>query len=332
MFCSIESVTVGVGNLESGLQFFRDRLGMRVVNDTRASVGLVAAWRRPVHESVRLVDLASAASMVAALSPSGAKRPKPVPASAKSLPPGRVRLAVYEDWVLTAASRDVLGDKTIPPTSGPWAIELARAGESAADKLNATHGPDGLLVLMTGAVEGLNVATTPEAQSAAGSAPPSSSSPGVNAKADQVAASLSSIWISTSNLTASTRFYTEALGLQSFNDSKLATRLSNGSVNAAQCVAFGSKDNTSPKIVIASVGAPSTEQQAGTSMAVGQLGFNLITMRCDDLDELQKRIEALGIKPITEPAHVGMPFGYPSRVMIVPGPNGELFEFDEIVV
>jgi catechol 2,3-dioxygenase-like lactoylglutathione lyase family enzyme len=137
--------------------------------------------------------------------------------------------------------------------------------------------------------------------------------------------SLAAVWISSNNLTASARFYTEALGLSALKDPQRVP-------NAKDTLVFGYGDPTHPKIVLSNFASPTAEQQIATSMAVGQLGFNLITARCDDLDELLKRLEALGIKPITEPAHVGMPFGYPSRVMIVAGPNGELFEFDEIVV
>jgi catechol 2,3-dioxygenase-like lactoylglutathione lyase family enzyme len=217
-------------------------------------------------------------------------------------------LAVYEDYALTAANRASLGNKTTPPTSGPWAIELSSGGEATSSKLVALSGPDGLLVLATEGAESHTTGATP----------------------NQRATQLASICVSSSNLTASTRFYTEALGLQSFDDPRLAARLPANS--ASQAVAFGSKDNANPQIVVTSFDPPQSAQQLPTSMAVGQLGFNLINMRCDDLDELQKRIDALGIKPITEPAHVGMPFGYPGRVMIVAGPNGELFEFDEIVV
>lgn len=338
MFCSMESVTVGVGNVESGLQFFRDRLGLRVVNDTRASVGLVAAWRRPVHESVRLVDLASAASIV---SPStGGKKKKVVPASSKSLPPGRVRLAVYEDVRLSPASRDALGDKTIPSTSGPWGLEFTGSADGPVSS-SLVQGPDGLLVLAPASFgeqgpSPSQATRNPPAvgsvsTSATRSAPSSASATGKHAAlAAARSASLSALWISTSHFAASTRFYTEALGLQSVNDPTLAAHLTNTKVS--ECVAFSSKEFPQFKLVLASFDTPTLEQQIATSMAVGQLGFNLISMRCDDLDELQKRIEALGIEPVTEPAHVGMPFGYPGRVMIVAGPNGELFEFDEITV
>jgi catechol 2,3-dioxygenase-like lactoylglutathione lyase family enzyme len=311
MFCAIDSVTIGVGSLDASLRFFRDRLGMRVVNDTRASVGLVAAWRRPVHESVRLVDLASAGSITT--SAAGGRRTKPAPASSKTLPSGRVRLAIYEDSALTAAPRDASGDQTIPPTSGPWAIELSQAASSASGRTG-------------GKGSGTNQSTTGILRS-----PDNLPLLGIDAAesaSTEAGVSLSALWISSGNPIASSRFYTEALGLSVVTDSQSSARVP----NITERVTFGYGDSAHPRIVLASFGSPTSEPPLAASMAVGQLSFNLITARCDDLDELQKRLEALGIKPITEPAHVGMPFGYPGRVMIVAGPNGELFEFDEIVV
>lgn len=73
MVGGIESVTVGVRDLEAAVAEFRDRLRAPVLRDTCASVGLLAAWQRPVHESVRLVELGRAGE-----------------------PHGRVRLASFE--------------------------------------------------------------------------------------------------------------------------------------------------------------------------------------------------------------------------------------------
>jgi catechol 2,3-dioxygenase-like lactoylglutathione lyase family enzyme len=59
----IESITVGVRDLDAALAAFRqavERLG--VVADGNASVGLLGAWKRPVHETVRLVELAAPAT------------------------------------------------------------------------------------------------------------------------------------------------------------------------------------------------------------------------------------------------------------------------------
>jgi catechol 2,3-dioxygenase-like lactoylglutathione lyase family enzyme len=57
MVGAIESVTVGVPDLEAAVTDYRRRLQWTVLRNTCASVGLLAAWHRPVHESVRLVEL-----------------------------------------------------------------------------------------------------------------------------------------------------------------------------------------------------------------------------------------------------------------------------------
>jgi catechol 2,3-dioxygenase-like lactoylglutathione lyase family enzyme len=318
MFCSIESVTVGVSNLESSLKFFRDRLGMSVVNDTRASVGLVAAWRRPVHESVRLVDLASAGALVSPAA--GGKRAKEVPASAKTLPPGRIRLAVYED-LAPAALRSGGGTAVDParvPSTGPWALEFFGAGPGGAlDRGAKTGAAQASSPNDSSGMKASNRAPSDVEQSPDGLCV--FTSPTAPATNDLSLTQLA-LRVASTNLTASTRFYTEALGLQSV--------VVDESASSGKRTIFGSPASPQLKIIVADPSAARTTTP--TAMSVGQLGFNLITLRCEDLDELRKRIEALGMKAITEPTHVGLPFGYPSRVMIVAGPNGELFELDEI--
>ena len=54
----IESVTAGVSDMAAAVAFCRDQLRLEVVSDGRASVGLLGAWKRPVHETLRLVELA----------------------------------------------------------------------------------------------------------------------------------------------------------------------------------------------------------------------------------------------------------------------------------
>jgi catechol 2,3-dioxygenase-like lactoylglutathione lyase family enzyme len=279
MFCSIESVTLGVCNVESALKFFRDEMGLRVVNDTRASVGLLGAWRRPVHESVRLVDL--------------------VRSGPKASLGGRIRLALFEDCAQTPPSQG--GESALrPPNQGPWALDLRAAGNTNPPALIA--GPDGLPILSS-------------------------------TQADPSAPALSGIWIASSDLAASTRFYAEALGLSSSNESDTSALIPSATIT--QRVSYHSADAHRAKIIAAHFapgGASAAAARHQPAMSVGQVGFNLITVRCDDLDELEKRLERLAIAPLTQPTHVGMPSGYPGRVMIAPGPNGELFEFDEITV
>lgn len=57
MLTAIESVTAGVSDLPAALRIFRDALGLEVTADMHASVGLLSAWRHPVHEAVRLAAL-----------------------------------------------------------------------------------------------------------------------------------------------------------------------------------------------------------------------------------------------------------------------------------
>jgi catechol 2,3-dioxygenase-like lactoylglutathione lyase family enzyme len=105
MVHALESVTVAVHHLETAVDLFRDQFGLTVVRDTRASVGLLSAWHHPVHESVRLVELAK-----------------------DSQPVGRVRLAYYED-----RSKDAAGD--VAPagresvSAGPALLEFRGSGE-----------------------------------------------------------------------------------------------------------------------------------------------------------------------------------------------------------
>jgi catechol 2,3-dioxygenase-like lactoylglutathione lyase family enzyme len=61
----------------------------------------------------------------------------------------------------------------------------------------------------------------------------------------------------------------------------------------------------------------------------GRLGVNLCSCRCENLDELEQRLAAIGIAPVTRPIHVGLPGGRPGRVMLVRGPADELFELVE---
>jgi hypothetical protein len=74
MIAAIESVTLAIDELGASLRQFQETLGLSITNEARASVALLSAWRYPVHESVRLVELGDPA-----------------------LPNGRLRLARFED-------------------------------------------------------------------------------------------------------------------------------------------------------------------------------------------------------------------------------------------
>jgi len=64
-------------------------------------------------------------------------------------------------------------------------------------------------------------------------------------------------------------------------------------------------------------------------MRPGQLGISLISCRCNSLDALSTRLGRAGGQVESVIQHAAVDDGTPCRVMLVRGPNGELFEFVE---
>jgi catechol 2,3-dioxygenase-like lactoylglutathione lyase family enzyme len=118
MINAIESVTIAVGDMPSSVRLLEDRLGLVVVGEARASVGHLAAWHHPVHESVRLVELASEGQAL-----------------------GRIRLACAED----ARERAPAAETGLIP--GPRLLDFG--APSSASELLVVQGPAGLPLLCT---------------------------------------------------------------------------------------------------------------------------------------------------------------------------------------
>jgi catechol 2,3-dioxygenase-like lactoylglutathione lyase family enzyme len=116
MITAIESVTVAVSDLASSVRLLEEQLGLTVVGDARASVGHLSAWRHPVHESVRLIELGGEGS-----------------------PVGRVRLASVED----ARERASPLEQHLLP--GPRLLDFR--SESATEAAIVLKGPGELPLL-----------------------------------------------------------------------------------------------------------------------------------------------------------------------------------------
>jgi catechol 2,3-dioxygenase-like lactoylglutathione lyase family enzyme len=273
MVSAIESVMLRVDDLESSLRTFRDELGLVIVSDGRASVGLLSAWRYPVHESVRLVELASGRPAVA-----------------------RLRLARFEDS---------------PPSS-----DAMRFGPQVLDFRSGAPSPS---------AAGVRV----------GSAGQRWIAPAYRAGADPRSASetIAWVWVRTADLENARRFYADGLGF--------AERpLDEDAVSCAEpfaallgvpagarlrlCAVHSAEDPHGGVVLFEYSHEPPT---VGPLRPVGRPGINLLSCRCARLDELIDRLEPLGIEPLSPPTHVGLPRGLPGRVMVVRGPNDELFEF-----
>jgi catechol 2,3-dioxygenase-like lactoylglutathione lyase family enzyme len=227
MVGAIESVTVGVPDLEAALNDYRRKLQCMVLRDTCASVGLLAAWHRPVHESVRLVELGMPDRACA-----------------------RLRLAQFE-------------------------YEVRGAHEAQVDPC-----------------------------------PPMA--------------------VMTEDATASARFYTEGFGWQ-LTEAPTDEAIARFPPGFSGFMAFAANEHANADVVIAHRVAGGAPRPGEPSMP-GRLGVALATCACQDLDEVEQRLAAIGIEPVTRPTHVGLPAGRPGRVMLVRGPADELFELFDLAV
>jgi catechol 2,3-dioxygenase-like lactoylglutathione lyase family enzyme len=321
MISAIESVTVGVQDLDQALALFRDRMGYAVEFDVRASVSLLALWKLPVHADLRLVTL-----------------------SADGHAFGRIRLAQFPDADGTATRRDHgPGACDRPTDTGPKALDIytgapisdavellaaagcpARGGpERFQIGSNDTEevivtGPDDLpLLLMVG--HGHLPGNRRYAPSAG--------------RFSEVA----TLSVITADLDASRRFYEEALGyVHESTDVELR-----GEHRDAACRLFGVAEGTrvhfalyrerrqpSGKVVLVHFHDRTTGPLAH-AMRPGRLGISLLSCRCADLDALSTRLGRAGGQVESVIQHAAVDEGRPCRVMLVRGPNGELFEFTE---
>jgi catechol 2,3-dioxygenase-like lactoylglutathione lyase family enzyme len=321
MISAIESVTLGVRDLEAALALFRDRMGYQVELDVRASVSLLSAWKLPVHEDVRLVSL-----------------------SAEGHPWGRIRLAHGPGTQGTATRLDHGPGATDRPTDvGPKALDIytgppiGQAVESLAasgctargkpERFEIGHndteevivsGPDGVpLLLMVG----------------------HSHLPGNRRFAPAAGhfSEVATLSVIAADLDASRRFYEEALGyVHEATDVELR-----GEHRDAACRLFGVPEGTrvhmalyrerrqaSGKVVLVHFYDRTTGPLAHP-MRPGQLGISLISCRCNSLDALSTRLGRAGGQVESVIQHAAVDDGTPCRVMLVRGPNGELFEFVE---
>jgi len=321
MVSAIESVTVGVSDLEAALRLFRDRMGYRIELDVRASVNLLAAWKLPVHEDVRLVTL-----------------------SADGHAAGRIRLARFPGPSPATTRLDFgPGAQDRPTDAGPKALDIYTGPpiQSAIDAMAAggcearsraerfeigendteeviVSGPDGVpLLLMVGHAH--QAGARRFAPAAGGFS------------------EVATVSIITADLEASRRFYEEALGfVHEATDIELR-----GEHRDAACRLFGVPEGTrvhfamyrerrqpSGKVVLVHF-YDRTTGPLRHPMKPAQLGLALFTCRCPSLDALSARLGRAGGQVVSVIQHAAVDAGEPCRVMLVRGPSGELFEFIE---
>lgn len=321
MISGIESITVGVHDIDAALGLFRDRMGYRVEHDVRASVSLLGAWKLPVHEDVRLVTL-----------------------SCDGYPCGRIRLAAFGSSALRTTRLDFGPDAPDRPTDvGPKALDiytgapiqqglemLVSAGCTARNApVRFEIGPNDTEEVIVSGPDGLPMLLMVGHRHASGTRridPPAG-------RFSEVA----TVSIVTHDLDASRRFYEEALGyVHETTDFEVR-----GEHREAACRLLGAPDGTrvhfamyrerrqpSGKVVLVHFYDRTTPPLV-RPMRPGQLGIALLTCRCTSLDGVAERLGRAGGQVESVIAHVAVDVGVPCRVMLVRGPNSELFEFVE---
>jgi len=321
MISAIESVTVGVRDIDAALAVFQGRMQYRVEFDVRASVNLLSVWKLPVHEDVRLVTLSAdghgAGRIRLAQFPDGesiATRLDHGPgAPDRPTDVGPKALDIYTGAPIAQAI-DVLGEVGCAARGRPERFEI---GSNDTEEVIVT-GPDGVpLLLMVGH------AHVPGARRFAPAA----------GRFSEVA----TLSVVTADLDASRRFYEEALGyVHESTDVELR-----GQHRDAACRLFGVPEGTrvhfalyrerrqaSGKVVLVHFYDRTTGPLAHP-MRPGHLGISLISCRCPNLDALSARFGRAGGHVESVIQHAAVDEGVPCRVMLVRGPNGELFEFVE---
>jgi catechol 2,3-dioxygenase-like lactoylglutathione lyase family enzyme len=282
----IESVTVAVRDLGQAERLFEKRFGFTSVSQGRASVGLLSAWRYPVHESVRLAELGH-----------------------RGHPHGRIRLALFEDAAVPPFDS---ARGYVAPQAGPQALDFRSA--AAEVQGGCLEADDELPLLIVGRFP-------------------------ARASRAQAARPLGSVWVLCADAAKARAFYTEALGYQVLLETETETEIVIDDA-AASFARLGL--GAGARLHVTRLGA-GAEPRAGVLLVqlpdripareaarLGTLGINLLTCRCDDLDELIARMKPLGSEPVAAPSHVGLPDGRPGRVMVTRAPGGEVFEFIEI--
>ncbi len=317
MASAMQSVTVGVSDMEKALALFRDAMDLQVESDVAASPDLCAAWQLPPESTARLVEVSCA-----------------------GYPMGRLRLAAF-DPVPTEHVRLDHGGADSTTDVGPKAIDfyvpdpigdaiavLEEAGYRRRSEPTKWHigksiseellfsGPDGMpMLLMVGhRHDPGQIRTLP---------------------AGTTFSEIATTSIVCGDLAASRRLYGEGLGLESGTDNEVTDEYRELACNLTgapqgsriHLLLYKQADEPSGKVLLVHFFEASTRRLTGR-MRPGRLGVSLFTHLAPDLDDLKAKIEGPGVDIVTPPTSVATASGI-QRLMLVKGPNEELLEFVE---
>jgi len=314
---AIRTCTLGVSNLERSLALFRDVIKLRVEREGALSADELALYQLPPATRTRYVEL-----------------------SAAGYPVGRLRLIEYSPGATEYVRADHDGgdsgtdigpkaiDFYVADPIAPRVAEIERAGYHFRSRpirhvISNTEseeclfsGPDGVPVLiMVG-----HRHTTWELRPGCLSGPYSE---------------IATISVVTGDLEATRAFYEDTLGLVRLVDDETGAE-HRDSVNDLTGVppntrihfrVYAERGEASGKILLVHFFERTGKALKGR-MRLGKLGFSLMSHATGDLDALHAKLLAGGYAVFAPPTLVRSDAGE-RRVLLVEGPNEELFEFFE---
>ena len=307
--------TVGVSNLGEALTLFRDSMELVVEDEGYLSTTLLNAWGLPQGTSAEFVEL-----------------------SCKGYRVGRLRLVHYSPAATQVVRSDHgFGGADLGTDVGPKALDFYVAdpigpsvkrienlgykfrsapvkhqiGDSVSEEC-LFSGPDGLPVLLM----------------VGHSHPPHSLRPG---SPDGPFSEIPTISVVAGDLDATRRFYGDGLGLKAVTDDETPDEYRD-MVDDLTGVPHGTRihflmyvepGQPSGKILLVHFFDQTGKRLEGRMMP-GRLGFSLLSHDCDDLEALKDRLASAGARIVVDPTWVDE-----YRLMLVEGPNCELFEFTQ---
>ena len=316
---AMRMATVGVSNLEKAMFLFRDIMDLKLEREGHVPGSLLAAWGLASGHTARFAEL-----------------------SCKGYPVGWLRLVEYSPTATEKVRLD-FGDAN--PDAGtdvgikaidfyvedpiqPYVYKIEKAGyvfrsppvkHQIGDTVSEEclfSGPDGVPVLiMVGHVHG-----------------ETSMRPG---SPDGPFSEIPTISVVAGDLDETRRFYNEGLGLVAVGDAETPDEYRN-KVDDLTGVPHGTRvhfllwadeGEASGKILCVHF-FDRTGKRLTDRMKPGKLGFSLLTHDTDDLAALHERLSGMGYEIVQPPVDIHGD-GDDYKMMLVKGPNEEMFEFTQ---
>ncbi len=319
MVTPMRLATAGVSNMEQALGLFRDIMKLKLERRGHVPASLLKSWKLPGRTKARYAEL-----------------------SCKGYAIGRLRLVEFTPTPKQKVRID-FGPSAVDTATdvGPKALDFyvadpilssVRKIEAAGFKFRSPpvkhqiassvseeclfSGPDGIPILIM--VGHVHARTSLRAGSPDG---PFSEIPTIS--------------ICAGDLKKTRAFYAGVLGLTAVTDAEtpdqyrdLVDKLTGVPQGTRiHFLLYGKPPEASGKILLVHF-FEQTGKRLKNRMKPGHLGFTLLTHDTDEIDALHGRLKAFGAKIVTPPTTISDD-GRPYRMMLVQGPNEEMFEFTD---